>query len=79
MSYQNQWVDSVEFMKPINGLPHPFFECIQRGDLATAEEMAGALVEVLKSTQKQGDEVSISLAQWESRREMLKALLDSQK
>ena len=79
MLYQNQWVESVEYMRPIRELPHPFFECIKRGDLATAEEMAGALVEVLKFTQEQGDEVSISLAQWESRREMLKALLDSQK
>jgi hypothetical protein len=79
MSYQNRWLGPVEYMNPINGLSHPFFECIQRGDLATAAEIAAALIEVLKFKQERGEEVSVPLARWETRQEMLNILLDSQK
>jgi hypothetical protein len=79
MSYRNRWLEPVEYTKPINGLSHPFFERIQRGDLATAAEIAGALIEVLKFKQKQGEEVSVPLSQWKTRQELLNVLLNSQK
>lgn len=79
MAYQDQSLAPIEYKDRDEELTHPFFDYIQMGDLATAEEIAGALLEVLRLKQNLGHEVGVSLAHWESRREILKVIIDSRR
>ncbi len=56
-------------------LKHPFFDCIQSGDLATAEVIAAVQVEILNLKRGTGEDVSVPLAQWQSRRTVLQLIL----
>ncbi len=56
-------------------LKHPFFNCIQSGDLATAEEIAAVQLEILNLKRGSGEDVSVPLAQWQSRRTVLRLIL----
>lgn len=56
-------------------LKHPFFDCIQSGDLATAEEIAAVQLEILNLKRGTGEDVSVPLAQWQSRRTVLQLIL----
>jgi hypothetical protein len=46
------------------------------GDMATADEIAGAAVEALKLKRNPNQEVCISIAEWRSRKELVGLLLE---
>ena len=52
-------------------LRHSFFDCVRPGDLATAEEIAGTLVEILMLRRDLGQDVTVLLARWQSRQTLL--------
>ncbi len=59
-------------------LANLFFGRVQNRDLATAEEIAGVFVEVLKLRRDNGQDTHVTLAQWESRLGLLRLLLADQ-
>ena len=59
-------------------LANLFFGRVQNRDLATAEEIAGVFVEVLKLRRDNGQDTHVTLAQWESRLGLLRLLLTDQ-
>lgn len=56
-------------------IKHPFFDCIQSGELATAAEIAAVQVEILNLRRSTREDVSVSLGQWQSRRTVLRLIL----
>ena len=54
-----------------DSLRHSFFGCVQSGDLATAEEIAGTIVEILRLRRDLGEDVTVPLARWQSRQTLL--------
>ena len=57
------------------GIADLFFGRVQNQDLATAEEIAGVFVEVLKLRRDRGEDIIVPLAQWESRLGLLQLML----
>ncbi len=74
MMYSKRHDSSCEaaLADPLQGL---FFTYVRTGDLVTAEEIAGAFIEVLKRRNTMGHDVKVPLARWQAQQALLRLIL----